>query len=156
MSGTVQRLCSPAQLLPAEKFWRDLHHAQKRRKVPRVHANVPVHLSAVKGAVIEMRTNDLSYHGMQVWCDRGTAAILLPKASGDGAQPVYPIILQLDIDGISPPINAHVRIAHMTRVANAPAEKEVAIGLLFVCFEGGAQQALHRFIDQHLVPAGWT
>ena len=141
--------------LPVDKFWGELHNVEKRRQTPRVHANVPVTLDPGHGTSVEARTNDLSYHGMQVRCDKATAAILRPDSRGEKANPTYPAILELDIDGISIRISAHARIAHITLNRDEPPESEVAIGMTFVRFEDGAQEALHRFIDQHLMPADY-
>jgi hypothetical protein len=142
--------------LPADKFWCDLNDVEKRRQTPRVHANVPVTLDPGHGTSVEARTNDLSYHGMQVRCDKATAAILRPDSRGTKANPTYPATLQLDIDGISLRISADARIAHITLNSDDPPESAVAIGMTFVRFEDGAQEALHRFIDQHLMPADWS
>lgn len=155
MSRSTRRVLSNAQLPPAERFWSELHHAPTRRRDPRVHANVPVCVSVDKGAQVETRSNDLSYHGMQLRCDRKTAATLRPQAHGKGAHSVYPVTLQLGIDGVSFSVSTHARVAHVSLVNEASPDTEVAIGMTFVRFEKGAQAALHRFIDQHLLPAGW-
>ena len=101
MSDSSRKAPPSAQLLRTEKFWADLHHDPARRKDPRVHANVPVCVSHSKGAKVEARSNDLSYHGMQLWCDRSTAAKLRPKSTARERNPHCVATLQLDIDGIS-------------------------------------------------------
>ena len=154
MSNDAERLFSTAQLPPAEQFWHDLHHSA-RRKSPRVHANVPVSLSPTKGASIPIRSNDLSYRGVQVRCARATAAILRPHSHGEQAQPTYAATLELGFDGLSLRISAHACIAYVTLDPDAPAHAEVAIGMSFVRFKNGAQQTLERFIEHHLLPAGW-
>ena len=155
MSRNVNRKPSTAQLPHTEKFWRELHSARKRREIPRLHANVPVCLSPAKGLDIKLHSNDLSWFGMQVRCDRQTAATLRPDTSKDAPQAVFPTTLQLDIEGTALRINAYSRVAHITLVAEEPPESEIAIGFAFVRFEQGAQATLHRFIEQHLLPAGW-
>ena len=142
--------------LPAEKFWNDLHDVAARRKTPRVHADVPVTLTPGNDSNVEARTNDLSYHGMQIRCSKDVAAQLRPHVRGAQAHPVYPATLQLEIDGISLRVSARARVAHVTLNLEEPAESAVAIGMTFVSFEDGAQEALHRFIDQHLLPADWS
>ena len=144
-----------AQLPHTEKFWSELHSARKRRKAPRLHANVPIFLTPANGPVLKLHSNDLSWFGMQVRCDRQTAATLRPDTNNHAPQAVFPTTLQLDIEGVSLRINAYSRVAHMTLVAGEPLDSEIAIGFTFVRFEQDAQQRLYRFIEQHLLPAGW-
>ncbi|MFT5445542.1 MAG: hypothetical protein ACI9DC_000703 [Gammaproteobacteria bacterium] len=146
---------STAQLPHTEKFWCELHRASKRRKAPRLHADVPICLSLAKGPDLKLSSNDLSWFGMQVRCDRQAATELRPNPKNDAPQTIFPTTLQLDIEGISLPITAYSRVAHMTLVAGAPPESEIAIGFAFVRFEQDAQTTLYRFIEQHLIPAGW-
>lgn len=155
MSSRISRMPSTAQLPHTEKFWCELHASRKRRKAPRLHANIPVSLSPAKGPVVALRSNDLSWFGMQVRCDRQTATTLRPDTQDDAPQVVFPTTIQLDIEGISLRINAHSRVAHMTLVPGEPTESEIAIGFAFVRFEDDAQATLHRFIEQHMLPAGW-
>ncbi|MFT5172869.1 MAG: hypothetical protein ACI8W7_001037 [Gammaproteobacteria bacterium] len=155
MPARAQRFLSSAQLLPAEQFWHDLHHEPARRRSPRVHANVPVSLSLIEGTAVPLSSNDLSYHGMQLRCDRVTATILRPDSHDTKEQAVYAATLKLEIDGITLRISAHARIAYVALLPDAPASTEVAIGMEFVRYEDGAQQALERFIEHHMVPAGW-
>ena len=154
MSPSAQKV-RPVAALPAERFWQELHHAPARRKSPRVHANVSVCLGQGKGPSVQTRTNDLSYHGMQVCCDKATAAMLQPKSNGKDAHPTYPVTLELDIEGMALRVNAHARVAHVTLLSGEPAQTEVAIGMTFVGFEDGAKMALNRFIEQHMRPARW-
>ena len=102
-----------------------------------------------------MHSNDLSYHGMQLRCDRVTAEILRPDSHGTKGQPIYAATLKLEIDGITLHISAHARVTYVALLPDAPASSEVAIGMAFVRFEDGAQQALEHFIEYHMMPAGW-
>jgi hypothetical protein len=117
MSNSVNRMPSTAQLPHTEKFWREFHHARKRRKAPRLHANVPVCVSPAKGPELQLRSNDLSWYSMQVRCDRQTAATLRPDTNKDAPQAVFPTTLQLEIEGISLRICADSRVAHISLVA---------------------------------------
>lgn len=155
MPRSIQRLLSTAQLPAAERFWRDLHHNPGRRRAPRVHANVPVCLFPADGTRVPIVSDDLSYHGMQVCCDRATAALLRPHSHGTDTKPTCAVTLQLEFDGSALRVSAHARIAYVTLIADSPVSSEIAIGMSFVRFEDGAQQALERFIEHHLVPAGW-
>ena len=102
-----------------------------------------------------LSSNDLSYHGMQLRCDRVTAEILRPDSHATKGRSTYAATLKLEMDGLSLRISAHARIAYVALIPDAPASTEVAIGMAFVRFEDGAQQALERFIEYHMMPAGW-
>jgi hypothetical protein len=141
---------------PLEAFWGALAARGQnwRRSYPRVHAAVPVCVAETPCGPIDLISNDLSRHGMQIRCDRATAARMCPQSSIGGEEPTFPMSLRLRVSGLSLCVNTHARIVHLTRVHDAPAAQEVALGVEFVRFEDGGEKVLQRFVEQHLRPAG--
>jgi hypothetical protein len=140
---------------PLEAFWGALaaRGPNGRRRYPRVHAAVTVCVGETPCGPVDLISNDLSRVGMQIRCDRATVARLCPQ-SGSGEEPTYPMSLRLRVSGLSLCVNTHARIVHLTRVHDAPAAQEVALGVEFVRFEDGGEKVLQRFVEQHLRPAG--
>jgi len=141
---------------PLEAFWGALAARGQnwRRSYPRVHAAVPVCVAETPCGPIDLISNDLSRHGMQIRCDRATAARMCPQSSIGGEEPTFPMSLRLRVSGLSLCVSTHARIVHLTLIHDAPAAQEVALGVEFVRFENGGKKVLQRFVEQHLRPAG--
>lgn len=140
---------------PLEAFWNKLAASgpNGRRSYPRIHAAVPVSVRETPSGPIELVSNDLSRYGMQVRCDRATAARLCPQSGIGQDPPTYPTSLQLRVSGIALRVSIHARIVHLTLVLDAPAAQEVALGLEFLRFQDGGEKVLQQFVEQHLRPA---
>jgi hypothetical protein len=141
---------------PEEVFWDRLEHpaGHCRRSVPRVHANVAVHIGLANGVTLELTSNDLAACGMQLRCDRTTAEKLRSASlKGRAGAPTYPITLDIELDGEVVQVGAHARIAHLTLVSDAPPPEEVAIGFELMRFADGGEHALQRYVEHHLRPA---
>lgn len=156
MPQTAKQQRDGAGDAPLEAFWDKLaaRGPNGRRSYPRIHAGVPVRASETPGGALDLISNDLSRRGMQIRCDRATAARLCPHGGTARARPTYPMSLQLDVSGLRLRVNTHARIVHLTLVPDAPAAQEVAMGVEFLRFEDGGEKVLQRFVEQHLRPAG--
>jgi hypothetical protein len=152
MPRNSQRVSSRSGLQPEEAFWRDLDEAKSQRNAPRVHANVRVRLKAKGASTLKVRSNDVSFQGMQVLCDRETAEILRAQSKNSGTKAILAASLDLDVNGISLRVKVHARIAHITLDPQAPPDSAVAIGMAFVNYQDGAQHALYQFVVQHMRP----
>jgi len=135
----------------AEAFWMRLapRDRSSRWRYPRLHANVPVRITAPPGDAVELTSNDLSVLGLQVRCDRRTAMRLRPDPNA-ARDTLYGLRLMLTLDGVPAPVSARGRLTHVTLVPGAGRDQEVALGFELKAFEGRAGEVLERFVSLHL------
>ena len=141
---------------PLDLFWIRLARQQgtSRRRIPRVHADVPVRLHLSPTLTLKLRSNDVAIHGMQIRCDRRRAECIRSAARArTGSLPTFPATLRLAVGGLSLRVSAHARVAHLSLIPDAGAEDEVVVGFQLAGFESGGELALLRFVEQHLCPA---
>jgi len=140
-----------AALPQTEAFWVRLAPRDRtlRWRYPRVHANVPVQISAPPREPVELTSNDVSVLGLQVRCDRRTAARLRPDPKAVREQ-VYALRLALTFGRSRVTVSARGRLAHISLIPGAPAEQEVALGFELKAFEGRGGELLERFVSLHL------
>ena len=120
-----------------------------RWRYPRVHANVPVRITVPPQEPVDLVSNDVSVLGLQVRCDRRTAARLRPDPKNVAGQ-TCALRLVLTLGKTRVAVSAHGRLVHVTLIPDAPAAQEVALGFELQAFEGRGGEVLERYVSRHL------
>jgi|GEM_PF-6120021 len=153
----------------SENFWRQLvmQNRRSRRNHPRIHADISVHVLTAENNPIKLNSRDISFGGLQVRCNPDTSRQVLGLSSDSlishtcGADnPVDGIArmkleLRLVVDARVSKIQCLVRVAHYVLVADALPGQEIAIGFQFLGFKDRGKQVLNKFIEEHMIPAGF-
>ncbi len=128
----------------------------ERRQLPRVAITVPVILKRSKGTTLKGLMHNVSPGGMQVRLSTEAAAALLPNKKGEiransGCSVHARFLLPLRKERVA--IMVKCVVAHVSPVANAPAEARVAIGFRFKRFrDAKSQRRFVLFLEEQMVP----
>jgi hypothetical protein len=139
-----------------DTFWNRLVDADPdpRRAYPRVRFDAGLTVS-VGERRLDTRLYDISRGGVQIRCDRATAALIAPqgaaqRVSVDISVALFPAATDGGAEA-EPAFSARCVPVHVTVLAGDP--DSVALGLCFQSLEATAQGVLERFILRSLEPA---
>ena len=152
-----------------ELFWQQLvkQNRRSRRSFPRIHADIPVQVLEIENQPIKVHSRDISFGGLQIRCNPETSQRLLRlkpeamiKQNKAGVNPVDGIVrmklqLNLVVDTKVHQIHCLARVAHYVHVPDSQPGQEIAMGFQFLSFRDQGQQLLSKFVEEHLIPAGF-
>lgn len=123
---------------------------EERRQYPRIELGRPVKLLLPGGAEAACLAFNVSPDGLQVRCNRQTAALVNP-----GGRPIREdnafevgVCLEFPLKSGPRPCRARCRVLYFALVAADTA----AFGMRFVKFHGNDRDAVFQFIQQSLEP----
>ncbi len=159
----------PASSNANDNFWQQLAGKDRhsRRSHPRVHADISVHVLEIEAQPIKLHCRDISFGGLQLRCCPETSQRLLRlklNACGTQDQPDANSVegisrmkleIRLVIDSRVHKIRTLARVAHYVHVPDALPGQEIAIGFQFLGFKDQGQEILIKFVEEHLIPAGF-
>ena len=136
-----------------DAFWDRLiaNDGNQERAYPRVQADLPV-LVLADNEQFPMRLHDIGRGGLQLRCDRETAARVAPGSKPDQVSVTVRAALAGDEDGA---LEADCALVHLTFMDPANGQRcgDVAMGFQFEDLEPAANQVLETFILKALEPA---
>ena len=130
-------------------------HYEEKRAYPRLKVDCPVRLTTSDGQEISARIYDMSPDGLQIRCDRQSAAILNPggrminpESDSSRVKAIFTLTdreddMEISVDG---------RLYYFVLIKNA-GEQDVAFGLRFEEFEGHSVANFGRHLFNELETA---
>ena len=165
----AQTTHAPPSSNASEKFWQQLikQNRHSRRSHPRVHADISVHVLGIEDQPIKLHCQDISFGGLQLRCCPETSQRLLrlkldaltgpdqPSTNAVDSIARMNLEIRLVVNGKVRKILTLARVAHFVHIPDALPGQEIAIGFQFLGFKDRGKSLLTRFVEEHLIPAGF-
>jgi PilZ domain len=125
-----------------------------KRHFPRIAVNLSVRMRRADGPVVSTTAHDITPAGLQIRCDRATALAIQPSGRYVAGEPGQRVLVRfaLPLRAGSTVVDVESRLAHLSILPDAPAERGIALGLEFERFVGEGRKVLQRFIEEVMQP----
>lgn len=133
---------------------RELEVEFERRGFPRVRIELPIAVVHETGAVATATSHDLAPRGMQLRFSRETAERLNPSGRPLEEDPVSSLDLHFRVPLGSewPKIDVRCTMVHWTPLVEGPADRCVALGVMFERFLDGSSDTLEAYLVEQMRP----
>lgn len=128
-----------------------LRHYEEKRQYPRIDVRLPVIVTTPGHEVLQARVRNVCAEGVQIRCDRDTAARIQPpgRRPPPGAEPVLLLRFELQVGARRRPFAASARVCYVA----AKSREEMVFGLEFTRLAAEARTLLSEYLDDCLRPA---